>query len=112
MIKSLYFLRKKNNCFSNNEVISTVSTLKLKFYTMKKIVFGFLSVVLLVPFSTEAQKKMSINAKQLFGDIRARQIGPAVMSGRINDLELHPTNNRIIYVELLVEECGNPMMDL
>ena len=64
---------------------------------MKKIVFGFLSVVLLVPFSTEAQKKMSINAKQLFGDIRARQIGPAVMSGRINDLELHPTNNRIIY---------------
>jgi photosystem II stability/assembly factor-like uncharacterized protein len=33
----------------------------------------------------------------LFGDLKARQIGPAIMSGRIIDLENHPANNRIIY---------------
>jgi len=36
--------------------------------------------------------------KELFGDITARHIGPALMSGRINDLELHPTNSRIVYL--------------
>jgi photosystem II stability/assembly factor-like uncharacterized protein len=35
--------------------------------------------------------------KELFGDLRARHIGPALMSGRITDLELHPTNDRVIY---------------
>lgn len=33
----------------------------------------------------------------LFGDMKARQIGPALMSGRINDLELHPTDSRVVY---------------
>ncbi|WP_298779994.1 hypothetical protein [uncultured Polaribacter sp.] len=44
-----------------------------------------------------AQKKKNSKGKQLFGDLSARHIGPALMSGRINDLENHPTNNRIIY---------------
>jgi photosystem II stability/assembly factor-like uncharacterized protein len=35
--------------------------------------------------------------KELFGDLKARHIGPALMSGRITDLEVHPTNARIIY---------------
>ena len=35
--------------------------------------------------------------KELFGDMNARHIGPALMSGRIADLELHPTNDRVIY---------------
>lgn len=35
--------------------------------------------------------------KELFGDLKARHIGPALMSGRITDLELHPTSDRIIY---------------
>ena len=35
--------------------------------------------------------------KHVFGDLEARQIGPALMSGRIGDLEMHPTNSRIIY---------------
>ena len=39
-----------------------------------------------------------LKGKELFGDMRARQIGPAIMSGRINDIEGHPTNNRIIYI--------------
>tara|TARA_B110000091_G_scaffold124344_1_gene133727 strand:- start:53 stop:3079 length:3027 start_codon:yes stop_codon:yes gene_type:complete len=44
-----------------------------------------------------AQQNRHASGKQLFGDLSARQIGPALMSGRINDLENHPTNNRIIY---------------
>ena len=61
--------------------------------------FLLLGVMLLVwsaPNTATAQQK----EKQLgdyFGDLRARHIGPALMSGRINDLELHPTNPRILY---------------
>ena len=44
-----------------------------------------------------AQEEIVLNGKELFGDLKARQIGPALMSGRITDLEAHPTNNRIIY---------------
>ncbi len=43
-------------------------------------------------YITKAQNK-----KIYFGDLKARHIGPAFMSGRINDLENHPTNSRIIY---------------
>ncbi|MEY3398447.1 MAG: hypothetical protein RL220_1041, partial [Bacteroidota bacterium] len=32
------------------------------------------------------------------GDYKARQIGPALMSGRISDIEGHPTNSSVIYV--------------
>ena len=45
-----------------------------------------------------AQGKKSNEGKSLFGDLTARHIGPALMSGRINDLELHPTNNKILYL--------------
>ncbi len=38
-----------------------------------------------------------LKGKELFGNLRARQIGPALMSGRIIDIESHPTNDRIIY---------------
>ncbi|GAA4272112.1 hypothetical protein U6A24_11445 [Aquimarina gracilis] len=38
-----------------------------------------------------------LKGKELFGNLEARQIGPALMSGRIIDLENHPTNNKIIY---------------
>lgn len=50
----------------------------------------------MVPTNIEAQDK-PIKLKDLFGDLRARHIGPALMSGRINDMEAHPTNPRIIY---------------
>ena len=33
----------------------------------------------------------------LFGSMRARHIGPALMSGRITDLEGHPTDPKILY---------------
>ncbi|MBD1262451.1 hypothetical protein HZY62_17770 [Maribacter polysiphoniae] len=47
-------------------------------------------------YSVNAQDKNN-DGKALFGDMTARHIGPALMSGRINDVEVHPTNNRIIY---------------
>ena len=50
----------------------------------------------LIPTNIEAQDK-PIKLKDLFGDLRARHIGPALMSGRIIDMEAHPTNPRIIY---------------
>lgn len=36
--------------------------------------------------------------KEVFGDMKARHIGPAIMSGRVSDLELHPTSDRVVYV--------------
>ena len=35
---------------------------------------------------------------ELFGAIKARQIGPAVMSGRVVDLEAHPKDSKVYYV--------------
>ncbi len=55
-----------------------------------------LCCLLCINMSLEAQE-ISLNGKELFGDIKARHIGPALMSGRIIDLEAHPTNARVIY---------------
>lgn len=63
---------------------------------MKKI-FITINLVLLSFFIGNAQDNKD-SGKELFGDITARHIGPALMSGRINDLELHPTNSRIVYL--------------
>lgn len=59
----------------------------------------FLPFFLLFAQITLAQEgEIVLKGKELFGDMRARQIGPALMSGRIIDLEQHPTNDKIIYV--------------
>ena len=63
---------------------------------MKKLLLLVLGLVLM-PWHIQAQDDNTIELKDLFGDLRARHIGPALMSGRINDLEAHPTNPRIIY---------------
>lgn len=59
----------------------------------------FLAILFLgaISYTVSAQHKNNQKGKQLFGDMSARHIGPALMSGRINDLENHPTNNRIVY---------------
>ncbi len=44
------------------------------------------------------ENEIVLKGKELFGDMKARQIGPALMSGRIIDLEQHPTNDKVIYV--------------
>ncbi|NJB69820.1 photosystem II stability/assembly factor-like uncharacterized protein [Saonia flava] len=56
------------------------------------IIMGFL-----LPNIGFSQSNPKVNGKELFGDITARHIGPALMSGRINDMEVHPTNSRVIY---------------
>jgi photosystem II stability/assembly factor-like uncharacterized protein len=63
---------------------------------MKKI--SFITFILLLNFSLFSQEKLNIVAKELFGDIKARHIGPALMSGRVSDIEGHPTNSKIIYI--------------
>jgi len=59
-----------------------------------------LAFLLLVSFTIVfgQDTEIVLKGKELFGDMRARQIGPALMSGRIIDIEQHPTNDRIIYV--------------
>ncbi|WP_299242809.1 hypothetical protein [uncultured Aquimarina sp.] len=60
----------------------------------KKIIIAGLSII----FSLTIQAQdIVLKGKELFGKLEARHIGPALMSGRIIDLENHPTNDRIIY---------------
>ncbi|MHA7059393.1 WD40/YVTN/BNR-like repeat-containing protein [Aquimarina sp. M1] len=60
----------------------------------KKIIIAGLSII----FSLGLQAQdIVLKGKELFGKLEARHIGPALMSGRIIDLENHPTNSRIIY---------------
>ncbi len=61
---------------------------------MKKL----LSVLTLAVLSSTAFAQDAVTrGKELFGDLRARHIGPALMSGRTTDLEVHPINDRVIY---------------
>jgi len=61
---------------------------------MKKILqFVFLFSLISVP----AQQK-KLTGKQLFGSLRARQIGPTITSGRLTDIAVHPKKNNVIYV--------------
>ncbi len=62
---------------------------------MKKILFTISLVA--SAFGSYAQEKIVLKGKELFGDIAARPIGPALMSGRISDMEMHPSNNKIVY---------------
>ena len=62
---------------------------------MKKLIISILAG-LFVPLMLPAQE-IALKGKELFGNMQARHIGPALMSGRINDLEMHPTNTRILY---------------
>lgn len=48
--------------------------------------------------SSYAQEAVVLKGKELFGSMRARHIGPALMSGRLTDIATHPTNARIIYI--------------
>ncbi|MFT5943440.1 MAG: photosystem II stability/assembly factor-like uncharacterized protein [Sediminicola sp.] len=64
---------------------------------MKKSLVKLLVGAMIIPFIGFAQESQTNNGKEIFGDITARHIGPALMSGRINDIEVHPSNSRIIY---------------
>lgn len=62
-----------------------------------KTTLSFVSMVCAVA-SVIAQEQVALQGKELFGDLKARQIGPALMSGRVSDIEGHPTNSRVIYI--------------
>ncbi len=64
---------------------------------MKKKFLAIVFSIALLPIYSNAQSSTPVQLKDLFGDLTARHIGPALMSGRINDMEVHPTNPRIIY---------------
>lgn len=63
---------------------------------LRNTLIGVIALTLASANIEAAEPVLKGNA--LFGDMKARQIGPAVMSGRINDLEAHPTNPRVLYV--------------
>ena len=89
-------LKKKNS----NPLLTIKNPLSWGFFVtknqnMKKLIF-LLMAALTFPIVLPAQE-ISLKGKELFGDMKARHIGPALMSGRINDLETHPTNPRILY---------------
>ncbi len=60
----------------------------------KNLILGFFAASLWIPLQAQ---EIALKGKELFGDITARQIGPALMSGRIIDMETHPTNAQVIY---------------
>ena len=62
---------------------------------MKISIATFFAVLLCFNFAQS--QEISLKGKELFGNMKARHIGPALMSGRINDIENHPTNARIMY---------------
>lgn len=63
---------------------------------MKNTLFN---IALFMGLSTSAlAQDEPIKVAPYLGDMSARQIGPALMSGRVIDLEAHPTNPRIFYV--------------
>jgi photosystem II stability/assembly factor-like uncharacterized protein len=63
---------------------------------LRNIIIG--TVVLILGVANIEAAESVLKGAALFGDMKARQIGPAVMSGRVNDIEAHPTNPRVIYV--------------
>ena len=65
---------------------------------MKKLRLYALWLCLAAGSTFYAQEINVVDGASIFGDLTARQIGPALMSGRVNDLEIHPTNNKIIYL--------------
>jgi len=63
---------------------------------MKRQLFACLALLLSQQLSAQTAGTV-INASEYFGDLKARHIGPALMSGRVSDIENHPKNSNIVY---------------
>jgi photosystem II stability/assembly factor-like uncharacterized protein len=61
---------------------------------MNKLVLGFL----LCGLSFNFYSQEILSAGEFFGDLKARHIGPALMSGRVSDVEIHPKNSNIVLI--------------
>lgn len=57
----------------------------------------YAAVLLLLPFGSSAQRGLHTSSTH-FGALRARQIGPATMSGRISSLAVAPGGSDVIYI--------------
>jgi photosystem II stability/assembly factor-like uncharacterized protein len=62
---------------------------------MKKYILFLISTLSFQNLS--AQEALPLKGDEIFGSMRARHIGPALMSGRVVELEGHPTNAKILY---------------
>jgi photosystem II stability/assembly factor-like uncharacterized protein len=60
---------------------------------MRSILYTFIALLCVQTIGAQ-----SLDADGLFGDLRARHIGPALMSGRVTDITGHPSKSRILYV--------------
>ncbi|MCH2223669.1 MAG: hypothetical protein MK066_02790 [Crocinitomicaceae bacterium] len=60
----------------------------------------FIATILtgIIMFSAYSQGIEKLNGNALFGDIQARHIGPALTSGRVSDIEGHPSDSKTIYI--------------
>ncbi len=70
----------------------------IKLLPMKKTLTLTLGLMVFGAVNAQENNGITLKGKELFGDISARHIGPALMSGRISDLEMHPTDNKVMYV--------------
>ncbi len=57
-----------------------------------------ISFVFIIFQTVISQDNSIIKGDEIFGEMRARQIGPAIMSGRVIDIEVHPKDGNIFYV--------------
>jgi photosystem II stability/assembly factor-like uncharacterized protein len=58
--------------------------------------FSFCALLLGLCVPAFSQEKLI--AGEYFGDLKARHLGPALMSGRVSDIELHPKNSNIVLI--------------
>ena len=63
---------------------------------MKRLITTIICVAIF-PLAILGQD-ISLKGKELFGGMKARNIGPALLSGRIIDLESHPTHHHILFL--------------
>ena len=62
---------------------------------MKKLMMA----ALMVAYTATAYCQSSeLKAGEYFGDMKARHLGPALMSGRVSDIEMHPNNPNIVLI--------------
>jgi photosystem II stability/assembly factor-like uncharacterized protein len=58
--------------------------------------FSFCALLLGLCVPAFSQEKLI--AGEYLGDLKARHLGPALMSGRVSDIELHPKNSNIVLI--------------
>lgn len=63
---------------------------------LRVILVAFIAILCIQ--ASAQQKPVNLSGKELFGSMKARHIGPALMSGRITDITGHPTDSKKIFI--------------